>query len=85
MYRLYWSRAFQKWLGTVWDTIGDDARVQVANAINLLSHRLIHNPIGQSESRAANRRIAYERPLAVIFSINFETDVVTVLSGSYSA
>lgn len=83
MCRLNWSRAFQDWLGTVWDAINQDDRLRIANAINAISHQLTHYPLGNSESRSGKRRIAMERPLAVIFSIDFETDVVTVLSGSY--
>lgn len=82
MYRLRWSNPFQRWLGTVWDGASDDERLRIANAINSLSHMLSHDPLGNSESRGGQLRIVVEQPLAIYFTIDYSSDVVSIVRGT---
>jgi hypothetical protein len=56
-----------------------DVQAEISNAINALERRLSLDPLNESESRVDDERIAFERPLAVILSVDSAAMIVTIL------
>jgi hypothetical protein len=76
-WRVGWTEAAQQQLAQVWlDATDRDA---VNRAVAVLDRHLNLDPAELGESRASNRRIAFQQPLAIIFVVEKRLLLVTVI------
>jgi hypothetical protein len=76
-FSVIWLPEAEDELARIWLDASD--RAAVATAANTLDHQLEQDPSDVGESRPDNRRIAFEKPLIVVFRIDFSATVVKVL------
>lgn len=62
-----WDEAAYDELADIWVRATPDDRDRIEAAVNLINARLQRDPLAEGESRDGNRRLAYFRPLAVLF------------------
>ena len=68
MYRVEWLPTAEQRLAAIWNKAAD--RALVAAAADELDAALARNPTILGESRDENARIAFLKPLAVIFDVD---------------
>src|ERR1700687_117797 len=68
MYTVSWSPATERELAEIWNNAPD--RVDVTAAANELDAALVRDPLTFGEARGGSTRIAFVKPLAVLFDVN---------------
>jgi len=76
-FAVHWLPDAERELTEIWLKATD--RDAVTNAANWIDERLRLDPVHEGESRQANRRILFARPLAVVFRVS-PTDRSVVIS-----
>ncbi len=76
-YTVVWKPAAERTLTAIW-LAGSD-RAAIARAAREIDRLLQTSPNEIGESRDANRRIAFELPLGVTYSVNSQDRLVKVL------
>jgi plasmid stabilization system protein ParE len=68
MYRVEWLPTAEQRLAEIWNKASD--RALVAAAADEIDAALARNPANLGESRRGKARIAFLKPLAVVFSVD---------------
>jgi hypothetical protein len=79
MFNIYRSQAAVTPLREVWEQADDDLREAILNASRLLNLRLHEDPHGEGESRDGRTRILFQAPVAVLYEVNEDKKLVTVV------
>jgi hypothetical protein len=76
-YTVLWKPTAENMLATLWTEAPD--RAVVTRAADTIDSLLAQNPLEHGESRAGNRRVVYELPLAVDIEVLTSDMTVHVL------
>ena len=76
MYEVRWLPAAEQSLANIWNNASD--RAAVAAAADELDVARARNPTSSGESRDENTRIAFAKPLALLFDIDDSNRLVRV-------
>ena len=76
-YTVLWVPDAENELAAVWMASADRDGVTIAAAE--LDRRLIDDPENEGESRVGNRRITFEKPLAIYFDVDTARKLVQVV------
>lgn len=68
MYFVEWLPAAEQILADLWNNSSD--RATIAAAADALDNSLVRNPANLGESRGGNMRIAFSKPLGILFNID---------------
>jgi hypothetical protein len=79
MFSVYRTDTAQAPLREVWEAAGDGLRRAILQASHEVDQRLFREPQLQGESRGDNARILFQAPLGVLFEVNAEKKLVTIL------
>lgn len=72
-----WMASAERALASLW--MKSEKRQQLTDAVNLIEARLKLKPLEEGESRAAPFRVTYEVPIGVLFAVNPDDRLVTVV------
>ena len=76
-YSVIWVPSAEQELAAIWLAATD--RNAVTRAAHLVEQRLQLDPANEGESRPKNRRITFEAPISLVFSVHVQTRTVRVL------
>jgi hypothetical protein len=78
MYRVLWSATARDELTTIWLAADERRRRAITWALDDLDYRLSRAPGTEGESRRGSVRIAFERPLAILFEVDEDSRTVHI-------
>jgi len=79
MYCVYRDGKVMSPLRQTWETADESLRNAIGAALQRIDHELRTNPHHKGESRPGGTRILIEAPLAVVFAVDEERQLVRVL------
>lgn len=77
-FHVHWSQEAISDLGRVWLTADQQQRTAITAATNGIDRALQINPDSEGESRPEGRRVYFEPPLGILFTVNTRLQTVTV-------
>lgn len=77
-FQVHWSQEAISDLGRVWLNADQQQRTAITVATHRIDRALQINPESEGESRPEGRRIYFETPLGILFTINARRQTVTV-------
>jgi hypothetical protein len=80
-FQVLWLPDAEQELAQVWMESSD--RSAITRAVHRVENRLTANPANEGESRTKSRRIAFERPLAIIFRVRPSERAVEVVARTH--
>ena len=83
MFSVRWRRTARNMLADIW--VNATNRNAVTAATSQIDHQLARDPDNVGESRPKGRRVLLVPPLGVIYRVNTQTRVVTVIRVWYIA
>lgn len=78
MHRVIWSATARDELTTIWLAADERKRRAITWAIDDLDYRLSRDPGTEGESRRGAVRIAFGRPLVVLFQVDEDARAVVI-------
>ncbi len=78
-YEIQWLQSALDELARAWTAAPSQVRKEITQASYEIDAQLIMNPDDQGESRPNGRRIAFFLPLGLIYRVDSQNAVVTVL------
>ncbi len=79
MFSVYRTDTAQAPLREVWEAADDGLRRAILRASHQIDQCLFREPHEQGESRGGSERILFQAPLGVLFEVNAEKKLVTIL------
>ncbi len=79
MFRVEWLHSALDELAVIWMEADSAARQAITTAAYEIDQRLQSDPNAEGESRPENRRVTFVMPLVVMFRVEAEGNVATVL------
>jgi plasmid stabilization system protein ParE len=78
MFRVIWTQMAVAELTAIWSAADDRRRKAIAWAMNDLDYVLSRKPKTEGESRLGDIRIAFSRPLVVLYEVDEGTRTVRI-------
>jgi hypothetical protein len=79
MFSIYRSQESVSPLREVWEQADDSLREAILEAIERVNERLHHEPHTKGESRTNTTRILFEAPVAVLYEVDDEKQLVNIV------
>lgn len=79
MFSIYRSQEAVGPLREVWEQADDSLRQAILEATERVNERLHHEPQTKGESRTNSTRILFEAPIAVLFEVDDEKQLVNIV------
>jgi hypothetical protein len=78
MFGVVWTNKALDELADIWVTVSPELRDRIESAMQRLDQSLRDDPNTVGESRNQNRRVAFDPPIAIIYQIDYSSQVVVV-------
>jgi plasmid stabilization system protein ParE len=76
MYTVVWAPLAEQELAEIWNDASD--RAEITAAANEIDSALVRDPLDFGEARQGITRIAFEKPLAILFDVHEDQQKVRV-------
>jgi len=79
MFCVYRNETAMTLLRRTWDGAGDELRLTILRAMQQIERELQSDPHHKGESRPGGARILFQSPLAVLFEVDDEKNLVRIV------